>query len=229
MHCRLALIAGCLLGSGSSIATEAVETTVTNPGVVLAAGIEGFRVDQPVPDLLQKIGSMLKAAGTEELRVTAVAQHAGLADPAARAASSQRQINLTEFIRGREVRQSFVIFNLDIETKEVTRLAARFLPDRGLVHEPQLTAAQAREKVAARIRKDTGVEVAPGWREKIALTDTPAPRLVYDIEQPSGSRPASGMLVWVFGAKGVDHFQLYEVSASAATGEIIAVQGLLTN
>jgi len=197
--------------------------------VVLSTGIEGFQVDQPAPaELVEKLGPLLDATGSEELRVATVAEHAGKADPAERAASADRAIRLVEFIRGREVRQTWVNIMLNIRTNEVTLLNSNFLPDRGLDHQPSLTAAEAKAKVEARMGESSTVELASGYRAKIAFNDTPA-ELAYDFETAWGFRPARGMLVWVFGATGVDHVQHYQVSVSAATGEVIALHGKLVN
>jgi hypothetical protein len=72
--------------------------------------------------------------------------------------------------------------------------------------------------------QDSYVEIEPG-RRVIAFGDTPA-YLAYDFEHAWGFRPRRAMLVWVFGARGVDHDQPYRVSVSAATGEVIALSGL---
>lgn len=214
----LALLTVCLLNPGSTSAAEAV---------ILTTGIEGFQVYQPAPsELLEKIGPLLDAAGTEELRVDDVAKEAGKADAVERAASPERAIRLAQFIRGLEVRDSYVNIVLNIQTNEVMLLNANFLPDRGLDHKPPLTAAQAKAKVETRMGESSTVELASGYRAKIAFNDTPA-ELAYDFEPAWGFRPARGMLVWVFGASGVDHLQHYQVSVSAATGEVIALHGML--
>jgi hypothetical protein len=191
-------------------------------GIVLETGIEGFKVGQPAPDLLKKLGPILCAAGTEELRVRRIADRSYLGDPARHA---ERGIRLEEHIGGRPVRQSWVNIGLNIETNEIMMVVARFLPDRSLDREPRLTAAQARSKVEARLRKDTYVETESTGRVKIAFIDKPA-YLAYEIHE-FGFEPARGVLVWVFSADGVDHMQWYEVSVSADSGEVVNLQGMM--
>jgi hypothetical protein len=174
-------------------------------GIVLDTGIDAFQVDQSAPaELLQKLAPLLDAAGTEELRVAAVIAPPEMANLLERW-QSPRTIGLVQFIRGREVRPSWVSIRFDVPTHEVTLLGANFLPDRGLNHKPRLTAAQARAKAQAQLRDP---------REPLAFDETSA-RLAYDSEQ----------LAWVFLAKRLDTYEPYEVSVSSATGKVIRLRG----
>jgi hypothetical protein len=163
-------------------------------------------------------------AGSEELRVIDVGDRSYFGDPARHA---ERVIRLVEFIHGHEVRNSVVNISLNIETHEVMMLVAKFLPDRDVDRAPRLTAAEAKAKVESRMGESSSIELPSGERFKVSFNDTPA-FLAYDFELPWGFRPSRGMLVWVFSASGIDHVQHYEVSVSAATGEVIALAGLLT-
>ena len=193
----LAMFAVCLLYAGSTAAAKAScdnnwtpETKrLSRTGIVLETGIEDLKVDRRAPpDLLKKIGPLLCAAGSEELRVIDVADRSYFGDPARHA---ERGIRLVEFIRGHEVRQSFVNISLNVETNEVMMLIANFLPDRGLDHEPRLTAAQAKAKVEARMGKDSSVERTSGERVK-SLSMTHPPNLRIPSRTPSGSAPSAG-------------------------------------
>lgn len=230
MRHLVALLSGCLLcGSSVSAADTScrnnwVEIHHTAPGIVLTTGIEDLRVGHAAPGVLEKIGPLLCAAGTEELRVAKVASRSGYGDPARRA---ERAIRFVEYIHGREVRQSTVSISLNVETHQVMRVNAKFLPDRDVARLPRLTAAEARAKVEAAMRKDGHVEVATsGERVQIALYETPAPYLAYEIEQ-TGFAPARGVLVWVFSAKDVEAQSSYEVSVDAATGNVISLQEMI--
>jgi hypothetical protein len=231
MHRLYVLLAGWVLCAGIATAGETscrnnwTDIRHTDPGIVLTTGIESFQRDQPAPnELLEKIGPLLCASGTEELRVADVADRSGFGDPARQA---ERHIRLVEFIRGREVRLSFVGISLNIETNEVKGVNAQFLPNRDVDREPRLSAAEARAKVETAMRKDRYVEVAnSGQRVQIALYETPAPYLAYEIEQ-YGFAPPRGVLVWVFSAQEVQNRQPYEVSVDAATGKVISFQGML--
>jgi hypothetical protein len=194
MHHAVASIAVCFVYASSVNAAE----------ILLETGIEGFVVDQPAPaEVVEKLGPSLDASGSEELRVAAVIAPPGEENLVERWQSPERTIRLVEFIRGREVQQSWVTITFNVRTHEVTLLNANFLPDRGLSHNPRLTAAQARAKAKAHLRNA---------REPVGLDETPA-RLAYDSE-----------LVWIFEAKSLSSYEPYELSVSSATGKLIRMR-----
>jgi hypothetical protein len=188
--------------------------TLEATGIFLTAGIGDFKVGRPAPaELLEKIGPFLCAAGTEELRVIGVGDRSYLGDPARHA---ERGIRHVEFIRGHEGSQSAVNIRLNIETREIMMIVADFLPDRGADREPRLTAAQARAKVEAQMRKRSYIELTSGERLKVAFHDAPyevPAKLIYEIEQ-FGFAPARGALVWVLAARD---------RVDAATGKVVRV------
>jgi hypothetical protein len=224
MRSTFALFPLCLLfaadiaAAAPSCGSYMSEITIPHPGIVLSTGIEGFQVDRPAPELLEKLGPLLCATGSEELRVWSVAQHAGKADPVERAAAPERTIRLVEFIRGREVKQGSVSISLNIQTNEVTYVKANFLPDRGIDHLPRLSPGQAKAKAAAGIRQTLYDQTRIAGRE-LSFSDTPA-HLVYEIEQ-FGFRPAQGVLVWLFNAQDVESQEWYYVTVDAGTGRVI--------
>jgi hypothetical protein len=177
-------------------------------GVVLQSGLSGLKVGAPSRELLEKFGPALLAAGTEELRVVRIP------DGSSKAASSpDRTIRLVQYIRGREVQRSAVNISLNTETNEVTHLVADFLPDRGLQHEPRLTASQARATVESAMR-EAGLED----ERKIIFEDAPA-RLAYAFEDIGDRGGIGGVLVWVFQAS--RNGEAIEASVSALTGKVI--------
>jgi hypothetical protein len=237
MHHLIALLAGCLLyppaddpcriereaqyeflrnhpAAGIEWGDNGQVRQLTSPtGIVLPTGIEGFQVDQPAPaDLFKKIGPLLLARGTEELRVSRINRQGLIRGTT---------IHLREFIRGREVVNAWVQIILNEETNEVMHLLADFLPDRGLEHEPRLTAAEARMRLDTELR-----EIA--YRE-LTLFDTPA-RLAYSFEQWGSRGGIGGALVWAFSVRyppagGEGRFA--EVMIDAASGEITARENIL--
>ena len=212
MHYVLALFAGCLLHPGANDpchdARQAqhaflrrvkpaeiewgengtVKMMKGPTGIVLSTGIEGFQVGQPARELLEKIGPALLATGQEELRVAHVTKTSelprGMPDRKA-------HVRLSEYIRGREVLTASVNISLDEQTNELTMLVAEFLPDRGLQHEPQLTAAEALAKAKAELREIPYQELSPFFYE------TP-PRLGYAFEEIGTFSGIGGTLVWAF-------------------------------
>lgn len=187
-----------------------VRTLKDPAGIVLPSGVAGFQVDQPARELLAAIGPVLLARGTEELRVLAVDRQ-GPQGPA-----EGTLIRMREFIRGREVVQGWVNIVLDEQTNKVTLLAADFLPDRGLEHEPRLTAAEAKTRLEAELNEVTYLELQP------TFYDTPA-RLAYSFEQWGPSGGLGGALVWVFAAAfppAGGEGQFGDLYANAATGKM---------
>jgi hypothetical protein len=206
MHYVAASIAGCLMYAGSINAAE----------IVLDTGIEGFQVEQPAPaELLQKLSPLLDAAGSEELRVAPVSTYARNADLIdGRGRPVDAMIWLDQFIRGREVRQGYVLIGFNTRTKEVTLLNANFLPDRGLNHELRLTQAQARAKAKTQLRDPK----APP-----TLDDAPA-RLTYEFERTGEFGGRDGNLVWLFEARRPDSYVSHDISVSPVSGKIVRIQ-----
>lgn len=180
--------------------------------IVLQAGSTDLQVEQPARALLDMIGPVLLARGTEELRVVRIKRR-GSRDPEQRTI-----IHLREFIRGREVIRGWVTVVLDEQTNEVILLKADFLPDRGLTHEPRLTAAEAKVKLEAELRE------IPYLAMNATLLETPA-RLAYTFEEwGSSGDSVGGALVWVFSVRyppagGEMHFG--ELNVDAVTGRIV--------
>lgn len=220
----LAVFAACLLYAGSAGAAElacsnswSTQKHIELPEIVLETGIGGFKVGQPAPpEVLEKIGPLLCAAGTEQLRVGNVNRSSPLADPARHA---ERAIRLEQFIHGRKVFLSTVNLRLNIETNEVLMINANFLPDRDLDHEPQLTAGQAKVKAAAGLSEALNKQLGSNDR-RFAFSNGPAPQLAYEIEQ-SGFAPARGVLVWELSAANVETVERYQVHVDARTGRIV--------
>jgi Zn-dependent metalloprotease len=183
-------------------------------GIFLSSGLDGFAVNAPAQELLQKVGPALLAAGTEELRVVDVNREAARNQPD----SPERTVRLSQYIRGLEVQLSAVNIRVNQETNEITQLVADFLPDRGLQHEAKLTAAQARAKVEAAMTAG-----GLGKERRIVFEDKPA-RLAYAFEEVGENGGVGGLLVWVFLATQGDPGEELEASVNAATGEIVRLQ-----
>lgn len=197
----------------------AVSEIKGHTGVLLQSGLAGFTVGQPAGELLEKFGPALLSAGTEELRVRRIAPQAAKADPVERANSPERTIRLVQYIRGREVQQSAVNISLNIQTNEVMHLVADFLPDRGIEHEPRLTAAEARAKVEAAMRASVLED-----EQRITFENAPA-HLAYAFEEIGETGGIGGVLVWVFQVKRGG--ESLEANVSALTGEVIRLRNLL--
>jgi hypothetical protein len=209
MRSLIVTIAGYLGCAGNVAAAE----------IVLEAGIEAFQVEQPAPaELLSKLGPLLDAAGTEELRVAPVSTYAGNEDLLdGRGRPVDATIWLDQFIAGHEVREGFVIIGLNTRTHEVTLVRANFLPDRGLTHRPRLTEAQARSKGVPQLRKLT---------EPLAF-DGAAAKLAYEFERSGEFGGGNGVLAWVFTSRHVDWDVPYEVSVSSATGRVVGMRSMM--
>ena len=105
----------------------------------------------------------------------------------------------------------------------MTLLLADFLPDRGLEHEPRLTAAEAKAKLEAELREIPYQELNPTFQ------DTPA-RLAYTFEQWRSSGGMGGALVWVFPVTyppAGGELQFGELKVDAATGKITPRNNIL--
>jgi hypothetical protein len=194
----------------------AVSEVRGHTGIFLPSGLDGFKVNEPAKDLLEKIGPALLASGTEELRVFNINRKA----PIVRRDSPERSVRLDQYIRGREVQGAAVNITLNIQTNEITAIETNFLPDRGLQHEPKLTAAQARAKVEAAMR-DSGLEE----KRKIIFEDSPA-RLAYAFEDFVDGRSIGGVLVWVFQA--TRSGESVDVVVNSLTGEVVRVRSFAT-
>lgn len=126
----------------------------------------------------------------------------------------ERTVRFKQFIRGREVRWAAVNISIDTRTNEVTRVAACFLPDRGLDHEPRLSAAQAQAKAEVLMRQ------SPFAGSVVTFANEHTPRLAYAFEEIGEFGALGGALVWVFQAKNAET-EWTEVSVSSATGEVV--------
>jgi hypothetical protein len=189
-------------------------------GIVLESGLAGFRVGQPSKELLEKIGPALLAAGTEELRVTAIANEAGKADPIERQSSPERAVNLVQYIRGREVQDSSVNIVLNQQTNEIKLVVANFLPDRGLPQEPKLSAVEARAKVEAAMHS-----IALDEQQRVTFQDYPA-TLAYTFEEIGDNGGIGGALVWVFQV--IKERLPAEANVNALTGEVVGLRSFIT-
>lgn len=189
-------------------------------GIVLPSGLAQFKVGQASKELLANVGPALLAAGTEELRVTAIANVAGRADFAERQSSPERAVNLVQYIRGREVKDSSVNIVLNQQTNEITLVVANFLPDRGLPIEPKITADQAQAKVEAAMRNSALTE-----KEKINFQDYPA-SLAYAFEEIGDNGGIGGALVWVFQI--VKDGLPAEANVNALTGQVVSLRQTIT-
>ncbi|HEY7639238.1 MAG TPA: hypothetical protein VH814_05905 [Steroidobacteraceae bacterium] len=204
-------------------ANGSVSLLMAPKGIALKTGIEGFKVGQPAPELLEKVGPAMLATGREELRVINVTRASEMPE---RMPNRRTIVRLGEYIRDREVSLSSVNIALDEQTNEVTMLVVGFfLPDRGLSHEPRLTAAQARAKLEAELRAIPYQEMNPTFE------DTPA-RLAYSFEQwgSDGGAGIGGALVWVFAAQfppAGDEVQIGNLMVDATTGKITPRDNLM--
>jgi Zn-dependent metalloprotease len=189
-------------------------------GIVLPSGLAQFKVGQQSRELLDHIAPALLAAGTEELRVTAVANEAGKADQGERQSSPERAVNLVQYIRGREVQDSSVNIVLNRETNEITLVVANFLPDRSLPSEPKISAPQARAKVEAAMR-DSGLDE----KEKFTFQDYPA-SLAYAFEEVGDKGGVGGALVWVFEV--IKQGRPAQANVNAITGEVVGLRSFIT-
>ena len=170
-------------------------------GIFLRSGITDLEAGDPAPQILEAIGPALLARGTEELRVRSVSRDITLGRLVAR---------LDEFIAGREVRWAHVNVVVAEQTNEVTEVYAGFMPDRGLDHQPRLSATEARFKVEATMRdlRAYGLE-----ERKIYFSDRPA-SLGYEFQKIESSTVYGGALVWIFDAP-------FPICVDAASGEIV--------
>ena len=196
----------------------AVSRVVGRTGIVLPSGMAGFAVGEPAQELLQKIGPLLLSAGTEELRPFKINREAVAADPTERQSSPERIIKLRQYIRGREVLGGSVNIAINQQTNEITEVAANFPPDRGLEHEPKLTATEVKAAVETAQRPKEFAST-----QKIVFGDAPA-RLAYAFEEIGDNGGIGGLLVWVLKVSRPASPDVFEASISAATGQVIRLQ-----
>ena len=144
---------------------ESVEYSLHGPvellhgitGIVLPADIANRTEGSSADDILRLFADILLANGTESLTVREHREHFG----------SERSLRLTQSIRGIPVLEGGVSFSYDSATRQVTGVAAHFVPDRDLPRRPRLTAKQAEQVVpkalaiAERI-KASGVQIMDG-------------------------------------------------------------------
>lgn len=230
MHHLVALLAGCLLhppaddpckearaaqyeflrNHGAQEVEWHANGTVRSMkvrGIFLRSGIEGLKVDQPAPEILEAIGPALLPRGREELRVRSVGrQLQGIV------------IKLDQFMDGREVEWAGVNIVLNEQTNEVTLVVANFMPDRGLDHQPRLSPVAARLKAETTMRES--LQLLGLTDRELSFSDTPA-RLAYEFEKIESSTVLGGALVWVFSAQGVNSQGWFRVCIDAATGKVV--------
>jgi hypothetical protein len=206
LHHLIALLAGCLLSPpADDLCREAREAqhdflrthdardvewhangtvrSMKATGIFLRSGITNLEADDPAPQILEAIGPALLARGTEELRVRSVSLDI--------AVGRRLVVRLDEFIAGREVRWAHVNVVVLEQTNEVTEVYASFMPDRGLDHQPRLSAMETRFKVEAtmRDRRAYGLE-----ERKIYFSDRPA-SLGYEFQKIESSTVYGGARV----------------------------------
>ena len=134
-----------------------VEQLRGNTGIVLPADIANRTEGSPADDILRMFADILLANGTESLTVREHREHFG----------SERSLRLTQSIRGIPVLEGGVSFSYDSATRQVTGVAAHFVPDRDLPRRPRLSAKQAEQVVpkalaiAERINA-SGVQIMDG-------------------------------------------------------------------
>lgn len=230
MHHLVALLAGCLLhppaddpcrearaaqyeflrNHGAQEVEWLANGTVRSMkvrGVFLRSGIEGLKVGQPAPEILEAIGPALLARGTEELRVRMMD----------RDISGDIVIKLDVFISGREVKWSHVNIVLNESTNEVTAVYATFMPDRGLDHEPRLSPDEAKAKAGTELRASLRQQLG-GADAEVSFGDEA--ELAYEFEEAGTYVILGGALVWMFSVDVKPHGG-GQVSVDAATGKII--------
>jgi hypothetical protein len=118
-------------------------------GVVLPSRAADLKAGDSGADLLQLFGDILLAHGTETLKVTRNdAVYHGTN-------SSKRGVRLSQEIDGIPVINSFIGINYDEVMRRVSRFVASFMPDRGLLRTPKLSAQQAEQIAGGEIVEPT--------------------------------------------------------------------------
>lgn len=160
-----------------------IETVRGRTGIVLPPDIAFRHVGTPSDDILPLVADILLANGTESLQVR----------ESERAYGSARNLSLSQSIRGVPVLDGLVSMEYETSTREVSVLAANFLPDRGLPREPRLTDKQAVQAVAralaiAETLEPASVRVRDGVRLGYYVDhDNPVPaQLVWSMEAWAG-------------------------------------------
>lgn len=136
-----------------------IEVIRGRTGIVLPPDIAFRHVGTPSDDILPLVADILLANGTESLEVT----------ESERAYGSARNLSLSQSIRGIPVLDGLVSMEYETSTREVSVLAANFLPDRGLPRTPRLSARNAeaalrRALAIAEALEPASVRVAKGTR-----------------------------------------------------------------
>jgi len=122
-----------------------VKRIVGSKGLVLPSGVHDLMEGDSADDVFQLLRDLLLANGTETLRVTRHDEAGYQPD------RSLRTLRLSQEIRGIPVVNSFLGINYHEKTREVSKLAASFVPDRGLDHEPKVAAKQAEQLVTGTV------------------------------------------------------------------------------
>ncbi len=193
-------------------------------GVYFSDAGRSFVVDTSAPKVLDAFGSLVLAAGTEELRVTKVN------DPQVRTSDgisfTARTIKFKQYIRGRPVLLGWANIGVNEDTGEVTAFVSHFLPDRGLPREPRITSARAAESLLTGMRADT----RDGSPPELSLSNA-SPTLAYAFKNIGDQGADAGDLVWVIDvtrrdSRGVESLQ---ASVSATTGEVFRFESQTTS
>ena len=169
-----------------------VRRIVGSKGLVLTSGVHDLGAGDSADDVFQLLKDLLLANGTEALRVT---RHDEAGYQPNR---SLRSLRLSQEIRGIPVVNSFLGINYNDKTREVSKLVASFVPDRGLDYEPKVSAKRAEQVVTG-----TVVENA---------------RLTYYFNPKD---PTSTKLVWTVRVQQLEGMQ-WTYYVNAVTGVIVA-------
>jgi hypothetical protein len=167
-------------------------------GIVLPADISERREGDSADDIVPLLEAILLAAGTESLSVG----HDGVGLGA-------RSRRFTQRIRGLPVFNSFLGLEYDDRSKEVLRVAARFLPNRGLPEKATVTSEWA-EKRALEIVSTMKLGCMPG-----PTTITEGPALGYYLDPRVMDHPR---LVWLMRVQPDDE----NVYLDANTGTLVS-------
>jgi hypothetical protein len=169
-----------------------VKRVVGSKGLLLPSHIDELEPGDSAADVLLLLTDLLLANGTETLRVTRPDEAGYLPN------RSLRALRLSQEIRGIPVVNSFLGINYDNKTREVSKLVANFVPDRGLDFEPKISAERAEQLVTRAV-----VEKA---------------RLTYYFNPKN---PISTKLAWVVRVQQADGMQ-WSYYVNAITGLIVA-------
>jgi hypothetical protein len=141
-------------------------------GIVLPAGLSERKEGDSADDILALLKAILLAVGTESLNV----------GPGSRTLRGQVQ-RFTQSIHDLPVFNSFLGLEYDERSNEIQRIAARFLPDRGLPKKATVTSEWA-EKRAFEIVSTMKLGCMPG-----SITIVRGPELGYYLDPAGKDRP----------------------------------------